>query len=641
MAPYKYSPLNHEAGEIRLVTLLPGLFQSPIRVFIEVVPFTAGDPPSFEALSYTWGSTEDPVDIFVGSQRASLQVTGNLAEALPYLRYDRIPRTLWIDAICIDQSNVEERSRQVERMGDIYTLAEQVVIWLGPWQDKSTLVISFMNEIANEISVDWSSYTMLPVNPDITRKYFKHPDFCRALKSLLQRPWFERLWIWQEARLGSSRAVLLCGFDTIHWEAFGRTIFCLRQDPYSPKGVLGSIFGKALVSIHHLCDPCGFLPFDYLVRRTCVAKCADPRDKVYALLNMRMKEERDIIIKPDYSKSVQCVYQDVVVRHIEERQDLAMLSLCDLKNLMDGTPSWVPDFSRDFFPEPFAWVFAAGNSVGSSRYLGSNVLSAKGICSATVSQAIVFLDPPVCLIFEHVANLLQMLNKPLDERYVNGQTILEAFCMTLGAASSTNYEMTLDGSDAMQKAMAELTNIKDSLRRLLAITPAISTWSEFLDAAGPDLADFLYKNKEVMTERSFFTTDEGYIGLGPRGAENGDIISVFLGTRAPLMLRPTRSGTYQVVGECFVHGLMAGEALLGPLPSHYHATIKYSEQHGCHPAFYNSLTKATELNDPRLEDLALGEETSGLWISDGRGGKRLTAEVFKVLGVEFQDFRLV
>jgi hypothetical protein len=109
---YQYLPLNEEAGEIRLLYLLPSPFSSPIQVVLESTPFSPEAPPQFEALSYTWGSAENLVDIFVGSSGYhTLAVTQNLAEALPYLRLEDRSWTLWIDAICVNQS---ERARSNE-----------------------------------------------------------------------------------------------------------------------------------------------------------------------------------------------------------------------------------------------------------------------------------------------------------------------------------------------------------------------------------------------------------------------------------------------------------------------------------------------------------------------------------------------
>ncbi|KAH9207025.1 heterokaryon incompatibility protein-domain-containing protein, partial [Leptodontidium sp. 2 PMI_412] len=107
--------------QIRVLKLHPGTFSSEIRLSLEVTTFTEDHTPDFEAVSYTWGSDDNP----------TLPVTQNLAEALPHFRYEDRPRVLWIDAICVDQENLMERGHQVKRMSDIYSNAAKVFVWLG------------------------------------------------------------------------------------------------------------------------------------------------------------------------------------------------------------------------------------------------------------------------------------------------------------------------------------------------------------------------------------------------------------------------------------------------------------------------------------------------------------------------------
>ncbi|KAI8225327.1 Heterokaryon incompatibility protein 6, OR allele [Colletotrichum sp. SAR 10_96] len=83
----------------------------------------------YEALSYAWGSTDQSETITANGQ--ILHVTKNLYSALEHLR-QKENRILWIDAICIDQTNLQERGHQVGQMSDIYRQADQVLVWLGP-----------------------------------------------------------------------------------------------------------------------------------------------------------------------------------------------------------------------------------------------------------------------------------------------------------------------------------------------------------------------------------------------------------------------------------------------------------------------------------------------------------------------------
>jgi hypothetical protein len=137
-----YRPL--EPGDGRLVHLAPGKHDDPIICFLE--PFHTRDPPPYVALSYVWGDPKITAPISVDGH--VLQVTTNLEAALRHLRRHKKSRTLWIDAIAINQSDVEERSQQVTLMADIYRNAKSVTIWLGPADAYSAIIFRYMNKIS-------------------------------------------------------------------------------------------------------------------------------------------------------------------------------------------------------------------------------------------------------------------------------------------------------------------------------------------------------------------------------------------------------------------------------------------------------------------------------------------------------------
>lgn len=125
MAPYD-SPLGR--NEIRLLILLPGQPGDDVKCDLQTV--SLDNKPMFEALSYVWGNDKDSVPIVV--QRRQWQIKPNLDMALRALRHSREERRLWIDALCIDQSNMNEKSDQIALMGTIYCTALRVIAWLGP-----------------------------------------------------------------------------------------------------------------------------------------------------------------------------------------------------------------------------------------------------------------------------------------------------------------------------------------------------------------------------------------------------------------------------------------------------------------------------------------------------------------------------
>ena len=156
MAPYQYQPLNEVEREIRLLTLHPGSYNNPMVISLNTVVLKKGQIPRFEALSYAWGDASgehtpnltwvrsgfltlermiDRVDIFIVAEQPkwsslhftehcseTLPITKNLFHALNYLRREDESRHFWIDAICVNQEDLDERGKQVQRMADIYRL---------------------------------------------------------------------------------------------------------------------------------------------------------------------------------------------------------------------------------------------------------------------------------------------------------------------------------------------------------------------------------------------------------------------------------------------------------------------------------------------------------------------------------------
>lgn len=126
MEEYQYAPLQ-SGGQIRLMHLEPALkFDDDIHCSLH--PAAIGTA-KYEALSYVWGDGAKKGRILLGDKY--LEITDNLNVALRYIRTKRKPRMLWVDAVCINQSNLLERNSQVKLMGQIYAGSLHGLIWLG------------------------------------------------------------------------------------------------------------------------------------------------------------------------------------------------------------------------------------------------------------------------------------------------------------------------------------------------------------------------------------------------------------------------------------------------------------------------------------------------------------------------------
>lgn len=169
------------------------------------------------------------------SEQKFIEVTQNLATALIYLRHTSEARILWIDALCINQEDMEERSSQVARMADIYRLAHRVVVWLGPEseEDRSSEALSTLRSIGSQIEVDWVLNEMRATNEGDSSWADRNIPLTldqNSLSSLLMvsnRPWFERLWVQQEIALANENAVLICGHDSITRRHFMNVLYCI------------------------------------------------------------------------------------------------------------------------------------------------------------------------------------------------------------------------------------------------------------------------------------------------------------------------------------------------------------------------------------------------------------------------------
>ncbi|KAL9112231.1 MAG: hypothetical protein Q9227_003349 [Pyrenula ochraceoflavens] len=175
------------------------------RVIIE------SEPVQYEALSWCWGTEETDCAIIIRFQDRrpyKKKVSKELALALKYLRNADAERTLWIDALCINQADYEERNHQVQMMSLIYTQATQVCVWLGEDTDESQLAIRFINDEIMKLE-----------NFDDVCSNNKNAEKWQALVELMQRPWFSRRWVVQEIAL-ANRATVYCGGDMIPWTSF-------------------------------------------------------------------------------------------------------------------------------------------------------------------------------------------------------------------------------------------------------------------------------------------------------------------------------------------------------------------------------------------------------------------------------------
>ncbi|KFA52244.1 hypothetical protein S40293_00623 [Stachybotrys chartarum IBT 40293] len=710
MAPYKYKPLREELEEIRLVHLLPGTFNDPIAFRLVHVPMPLPPPvapqksnfqiddleslfslpwelvetkrgdlilfnvstgeqrtvmagaglpeetteyePRFEALSYTWGTDDvsefaqvkDGVAENGSGQVETLGLRPNLASALRHLRHMDEERVLWIDAICINQDDIGERNKQVKRMATIYTVAFRVTVWLGEESSDSKVGLQTLQYVGQQLD-ELKTGRLIAASDAADRLFWRNeylPPFTAtiwdALSHIVERPWFYRLWCWQEMKLGGPRTVLQCGFDIASWRDVSLAVNCLHSRDQSPLVTIDFRERCRHISFSKL-DHAGFTTQMLDLSRS--KGCADPRDKIYGLLGMTTTTFRSRITV-DYLMPVEEVYRQTFLAHLSMTHRLEFLKHCDLNNRQIKGPSWVPDWSRTEFAAPLlSEQMSSGISRAWYTLVDPGVLDVTGLHQTriqTISDAAPKAQGKTLLAIRKWYGFV-----PQNQSYVTGEDRDVAFILTL-CMNRTRDRMPSSHSLSVEQWLAML--------------------NRYLNLTEDSKADPVYNEKETanviqkVQSRRFFTTEDGHIGTAPAGAKIGDSICLLLGTYAPTLLRKTPLDTYQVVGECYVHGLSDAVGMLGPVPDGWRAINKADAAGRMMPCFLNLANWSHTRDDPRLgplpqeweqvpyerrdDDPAIFQkfknvETGELINHD----PRLSPTVLESLGVRLQTFRLV
>jgi Heterokaryon incompatibility protein (HET) len=210
MAEYTYQPLPDTGQPLRLLTLLPAdNREADIQCHMAIADLN--EDPSYLALSYCWGEATKAVPILLNG--AKFLITKSLAIALQYLRQhfgQERAVVVWADALCINQYDQPERSSQVQIMGEIFSSACQVVLWLGEEKDDSDLAMDLIQAMGTR------SFSLHDIGSWETFLDMFGLKSWRGLDAWARRPAWARIWILQEFVLGRE-LLLMCGTKSVEW----------------------------------------------------------------------------------------------------------------------------------------------------------------------------------------------------------------------------------------------------------------------------------------------------------------------------------------------------------------------------------------------------------------------------------------
>ncbi len=550
------------------------------------------------ALSYTWGDLGTTETIVLNGQR--FEITRNLYLALHQLRASKFfaaGMKLWVDAICINQKNIQERSLQVQRMRDIYIQAFHTFAWLGPEEDDSARAITLLDLLAKGhgmVKVTMPSQSD-PLTADEAALWI-------SLYKFLDRPYWRRVWILQELAVSFSTVDIFCGQARLSLSdladaarTMSESFLAIKENIRAAHRLVGlpepllsvRIFLSRIMELNlpfldmtkskdrHI------LPILFDLSRT--SEQTDLKDKLYAILGLL---DRDIVkhITPDYELPLWKVFASFPKAMITATDRLDILRQCILGDTDDPSmPSWVPDLTTVIHTNDISNIVTF-NASGDTPAIFQFINDDRGLIVA--GFRIDAIDGLGCTFWDIIGSQSSItppstVSNAYDTEYAARKALYRSLIMAgkeeVEDGESTDWEQLLDIPSSVPSWYNEKLQKKhESIREFLTLNKGLQVLGHELEewlssdkdhtsepSAAPQIEKFYSRLLTVQSSRRLMTTAQGRIGVAPKAAKQGDIICIFFGSTVPMAVRPIPDfeHTFFLVGECYVEGMMDGDAL--------------------------------------------------------------------------------
>ncbi|PVH71043.1 HET-domain-containing protein [Cadophora sp. DSE1049] len=624
LGPFKHPKMNPRT-QIRLLDVRRNIPFLPTRAALVVVDID--DPPPYEAVSYTWDpNPTDHLSVAINGMRWS--VPRNVHDILTRLGSMFSRRYIWIDSICINQDDKAEKIHQIKLMRHVYHQATRVLACLGESRrtGHASALLNLLVLSKWKLGVAGAAQHVLRLWQD-RRSNVVFETHLAGFLELLDHRWFERAWVVQEVVFARRLTLHQRNYSWI-WEFFFEAIDILI-DPAVPQ--IASIFQSSMSYGRSRRLPYGLShgimmartralyqhgnrePLYVILQRFMAFKATVPHDKIFALLGF-VDDDLDHLI--DYEKPIEALLIEIAGYLLEQGHLIHVLHLAGtgydtLPEGQDFTiPSWVTVWSASRAPRTLAesshmpfLQYRAGSGQKPSMYViqdNPRCLHAVGLVVDYIrhvggpSRAPGVAGGLVSVVEENHLNL-----EWLDEAqslaqsfaaptHLGGsQTIEEAVLRTiLGDRSQKDRPLPGRLIAALRSVLGSFRRIHNTVLGYGVVPNGDLSGLEARLTQHPELfRDYVeIMQSEVFWElgscqmligdpeysRRFCVTDEGKIGIVPRNARVGDIVVVLHGAQVPFIVRPkteTMELQFELIGECYVRGLMDGEALELGLPA--------------------------------------------------------------------------
>jgi hypothetical protein len=637
--------LSVERQDIRLLHVKPGAFDDPISAYFSIASLKEAEvrEVDFRALSYCWGDPAEREDISLSPNQNEIEygtpfsIGKSAAQAIRRLRLEKETLVIWIDAVCINQDDLEERAHQVTLMTQIYSLASTVHIWLGEDNHGIEACLKLIRDICNynselcqggeACSCDGTKHSTplgdIKAFGEEKKKeghkisfkgmfevfelhlktwsreiidmagWYGNTQLSFLMSTLYENPWFSRVWVIQEA-LSARVPLVHCSAEQVPWEEVVQVSNWLEHPGYAAQSPHNASQQISMAAIWKTLKPKGRtreVPTTPIEAQNTDElssilevflsgldlKATDPRDKLFALLTFADEthdaSQLDDLILPNYDKSKEHVFADFTRWWIREHNSLEILSSVHCQPARTWVKTLGPS-TEDLATDRPTWSV---DHKGSSRWTQAN-LNARFTFNAAGDTKpdleLLQTEDPLVLRLSglRVTEIKKISCIPIEYMYPyqgsfeNQQEICKVFHQILDPCGLTPFWTQRNSpGDILQKSIQECSQkYMDHMNSHWAYAnrPALKVLKPNAKAE-PEY----YSTKKLPTciEPCFFVTTPGLFGLCPWRSKEGDVIVLLDGGNVPYLLRPVEKEgeelRYELVGECFVQGIMHGEIL--------------------------------------------------------------------------------
>ena len=611
---YHYTQLS-TASHIRVITLCPTTPKSTGNegVHIRVTEYLITQCPKYEALSYTWGEPDRIEKVIVEPANHYIRATSNLYRALLDLRRKE-PVTLWIDAICINQDDIQERSSQVRLMSRVYHNARQVIVWLA--QDEASPVDKDAED--NETWTVVKKPSMTSVDPDERERRNRLPieprdypiaEFPMSALRMFRHPWFMRIWILQEIAYAKTIIVKI-GKKTTYWDEVLEWVGAFTDrasDDRNTKVDEATELSMGMVLLmenwRHNIDIGRFSsPLAHVLYQAQWCGATEPKDRVFAMLSLASDIDNDFQINYEWSWAE---ISTRLTRHtIEDNNSLDMLRCVGTRTPLStteeerSTPSWIPNLSGSFQSSPLQ----RHNKYEYEHLLPEDRPVAVGLCNDTTLAikclyltSITHVEPGIASYESGKSSLYCLLDNFTDwfwaVRVHHSEDEKRKWCLSDSLNEFWSTIRMTRGSDAVYEHVGRKYDAGEGWhwhwRRMFADGTIAQDFVQFAQPEDPFVLeteidedvplviegeeyglfdpdnprlysrwarDVVFSELQHVHGRRFGITGLGQLGLFPGGAKKGDKVVLIFGIQIPFILRETsQKGNYEVVGAAYIH----------------------------------------------------------------------------------------